>query len=167
MGQPSTLRLKNRSSVLSVLFEHAQLTRPQIAQPVGVSTVTVNNIRDLLGQGLVVVFGPSPGPLGRPTRPVILSARAGQVIGLDVQRRQVHVVTGKPTAGDVGEEVIHLADGDDLTGRALPVTGQRREVRYWSLPRSVTLLLPAPAGPGRVPGEPGAPPDSDLPRVSR
>lgn len=171
MGQPAPLRLKNRLPILSALFEYAQLTRPQIAQLFGVSTATANSIiRDLLGQGLVKVFGPSHGPLERvsPARPVILSlsARAGQFMGLDVQRRQLHVVTGKLTGGDVAEECIRLADGDDLTGRELPVLEQHREVGRWGIPKSVMLSLFAPVEPGGVPGEPGALPDSDLPRVA-
>lgn len=167
MGQPATLRLQNRSSILSVLFKHVQLTRPQIAQLVGVSTVTANSIvRDLLGQGLVEVFEPSPGPLGRPAQLVTFSARAGTIIGLDVQRHQLHVVTGKLTAGDVAEEFIHLADGDDLTGRVLSVLEQHREIGRWGLLKSVMLSLPAPVGPGGVPGEPNALPDFDFPRVA-
>ena len=167
MGQPATLRLQNRSSILTVLFEHVQLTRPQIAQLVGVSTVTVNSvIRDLLNQGLVEVLEPSPGPLGRPAQLITFSGQAGTVIGLDVQRHQLHVVTGRLTVGDVTEEVIHLADGDDLTGRVLSALDQCREAGRWGVLKSVMLSLPAPVGPSGVPGEPNALPEFDLPRVA-
>lgn len=136
MGQPATLRLKNRPLVLSAHFEYVRLTRPQIVRLVRASAVTVNSvIRDLLGQGM---SGPLHGPLG-----------------LDVQWRQLHVV-----------KCIHLADGDDLTGRELWVAEQHRKVRHRGLPKSVTLFLFTPVGPGRVPGELGALPDSDLPRVA-
>lgn len=166
MGQPATLRLQNRSSILSLLFQHHELTRTQIAQLVGVSTVTVNSIvRGLLEQGLAESKDALPGQPGRPAQLISLSHRAGTVIGVDVQRHQVFLAFSGLRQGPAHTLTVQVVTAD-LTEQVVRLLDDHRRLEPHGPVKGVTIALPAPVGPDGRPGEPNTLPELDLARLN-
>lgn len=86
MGQPQTLRRLNRQQVLRALLGTRVLTRPQLAERLGLSKVTVNAIvRELLEGGLVQLWAQPVGGSGRIPQGVGLHPAVGTALGLDLQ----------------------------------------------------------------------------------
>ncbi|WP_102124781.1 ROK family transcriptional regulator [Deinococcus planocerae] len=91
MGQPQTLRRLNRRQVLRALLDAQVLTRPQLAERLGLSKVTVNAVvRELLDKGLVQLWAQPAGGSGRIPQGVRLNPAMGTALGLDLQLQRLH-----------------------------------------------------------------------------
>ncbi|WP_184028789.1 ROK family transcriptional regulator [Deinococcus budaensis] len=156
MGQPQTLRKLNRRHVLQALLDAPALTRPQLAEQLGLSKVTVAAIVQELLEHQVVGLSALPGQaIGRTPQAVQLSPTIGTALAIDLQ---AHSIQGQAFSlhGDRTSSFGQLIAPQDVVSAAERII---REV-YTTAPfgplSSVVVSVPAPVDPlGRI-GEPNA-----------
>jgi predicted NBD/HSP70 family sugar kinase len=87
-----TVRLRNRSALLSTLFLDGPLTRQELARRTGLSQPAVSNLMgELIAAGLVDDAGALESDGGRPSRSLRVAPRFALVAGVDVGETRVRV----------------------------------------------------------------------------
>jgi predicted NBD/HSP70 family sugar kinase len=87
-----SVRLRNRSALLTKLFLDAPLTRQDLVRSTGLSQPAVSNVvTDLIDEGIVVEAGAAESDGGRPSMLLRVAARYAFVIGVDVGETRVRV----------------------------------------------------------------------------
>ncbi|OWV11514.1 MULTISPECIES: ROK family transcriptional regulator [Micromonospora] len=87
-----SVRLRNRSALLSRLFLDGPLTRQDLMRSTGLSQPAISNVvSDLIGEGLVVEAGVAESDGGRPSMMLRVAPRFAFVIGVDVGETLVRV----------------------------------------------------------------------------
>ncbi|MGC4856229.1 ROK family protein [Micromonospora sp. DT4] len=87
-----SVRLRNRSALLTKLFLDAPLTRQDLVRSTGLSQPAVSNVMaDLIDEGIVVEAGAAESDGGRPSMLLRVAARYAFVIGVDVGETRVRV----------------------------------------------------------------------------
>lgn len=87
-----SVRLRNRSALLSTLFRDGPLTRQDLARGTGLSLPAVSNLMgELIGAGLVVEAGALESDGGRPSMSLRVAPRFALVAGVDVGETRVRV----------------------------------------------------------------------------
>ncbi|MEU7924092.1 ROK family transcriptional regulator [Micromonospora sp. NPDC049801] len=87
-----SVRLRNRSALLTKLFLDAPLTRQDLVRSTGLSQPAVSNVvADLIDEGIVVEAGAAESDGGRPSMLLRVAARYAFVIGVDVGETRVRV----------------------------------------------------------------------------
>ncbi|MFY1615624.1 ROK family protein [Micromonospora sp. WMMD736] len=87
-----SVRLRNRSALLTKLFLDAPLTRQDLVRSTGLSQPAVSNVvADLIDEGVVVEAGAAESDGGRPSMLLRVAARYAFVIGVDVGETRVRV----------------------------------------------------------------------------
>jgi predicted NBD/HSP70 family sugar kinase len=87
-----TVRLRNRSALLSKLFLEGPLTRQDLARGTGLSQPAVSNVvGELIGAGLVVDAGALESDGGRPSMSLRVAPRFALVAGVDVGETRIRV----------------------------------------------------------------------------
>ncbi|MET8280072.1 ROK family transcriptional regulator [Micromonospora sp. NPDC005174] len=87
-----SVRLRNRSALLTKLFLDAPLTRQDLVRSTGLSQPAVSNVvADLIDEGIVVEAGAAESDGGRPSMLLQVAARYAFVIGVDVGETRVRV----------------------------------------------------------------------------
>ncbi|MEH1165135.1 ROK family transcriptional regulator [Micromonospora sp. CPCC 205539] len=87
-----TVRLRNRSALLTKLFLDAPLTRQDLVRSTGLSQPAVSNVvADLIDEGLVAEAGAAESDGGRPSMLLRVAPRFAFVIGVDVGETRVRV----------------------------------------------------------------------------
>ncbi|WP_422740526.1 ROK family protein [Micromonospora sp. WMMD729] len=87
-----SVRLRNRSALLTKLFLDAPLTRQDLVRSTGLSQPAVSNVvTDLIDEGIVVEAGAAESDGGRPSMLLRVAPRYAFVIGVDVGETRVRV----------------------------------------------------------------------------
>ncbi|WP_410808977.1 ROK family protein [Micromonospora sp. 067-2] len=87
-----SVRLRNRSALLTKLFLDAPLTRQDLVRSTGLSQPAVSNVvADLIDEGLVAEAGAAESDGGRPSMLLRVAPRFAFVIGVDVGETRVRV----------------------------------------------------------------------------
>ncbi|WP_405432216.1 ROK family protein [Micromonospora sp. NBC_00617] len=87
-----SVRLRNRSALLTKLFLDAPLTRQDLVRSTGLSQPAVSNVvADLLDEGIVAEAGAAESDGGRPSMLLRVAPRYAFVIGVDVGETRVRV----------------------------------------------------------------------------
>ncbi|MGV9213685.1 ROK family protein [Micromonospora sp. RB23] len=87
-----SVRLRNRSALLTKLFLDAPLTRQDLVRSTGLSQPAVSNVvTDLIDEGVVVEAGAAESDGGRPSMLLRVAPRYAFVIGVDVGETRVRV----------------------------------------------------------------------------
>ncbi|WP_433111854.1 ROK family protein [Micromonospora sp. CA-246542] len=87
-----SVRLRNRSALLTKLFLDAPLTRQDLVRSTGLSQPAVSNVvTDLIDEGIVVEAGAAESDGGRPSMLLRVASRYAFVIGVDVGETRVRV----------------------------------------------------------------------------
>ncbi|MFI6266954.1 ROK family protein [Micromonospora sp. NPDC051006] len=87
-----SVRLRNRSALLTKLFLDGPLTRQDLVRSTGLSQPAVSNVvGDLIEEGLVVEAGAAESDGGRPSMMLRVAPRFAFVIGVDVGETRVRV----------------------------------------------------------------------------
>jgi predicted NBD/HSP70 family sugar kinase len=117
-----TVRLRNRSALLSTLFLDGPLTRQDLARRTGLSQPAVSNLMgEMIDAGLVVDAGALESDGGRPSMSLRVAPRFALVAGVDVGETRVRV-----ELFDLAS--TQLASADYPLDRALP--GSETVVRH-------------------------------------
>ena len=88
----SSLRLRNRSTILKQIILAKETTRAQLVRDCGLSTSSVTNVtNDLIAEGLVMETGSIASKGGRPIGLIAPRPEGAYVIGADVGERGVAV----------------------------------------------------------------------------
>lgn len=169
-SQPQSLRRQNRQQVVAQLFsgQGQKWTRPELAQCLGLSKVTVNAVVQELVERRLVELGPGPAQgMGRAPQVVTLHPDLGQVLGLDAQPGGVRLRRQSLARQDVTDGFVPARRGA-LSGALLAALERGRdpgpEGQGGPL-RSVVIAVPAPVdAQGRL-GEPNALPELDAPAL--
>jgi predicted NBD/HSP70 family sugar kinase len=123
-GSLESLRLVNRSRVLTALQQRGRASRADIVRATGLSRTTVSSlVADLLADGVVVEqadgLGPPSSPNGgRPATLLALDPSSGGFAGIDFGHDSVRVVI-VDRAGDLLADAREALDVDHEAGRAL------------------------------------------------
>jgi predicted NBD/HSP70 family sugar kinase len=114
-GALAQLRRGHEELVLDLLRRHGALSRSELGSRSGLSRTTLHDIvSGLVASGAVVAAAPPRAQArgrGRPAASLSLNPSAGQAIGIDFARRQVHVAIA-----NVAHEVIGSASEEHATG---------------------------------------------------
>ncbi|MFC3502613.1 ROK family protein [Micromonospora krabiensis] len=87
-----SVRLRNRSALLTKLFLDGPLTRQDLVRSTGLSQPAVSNVvGDLIEEGLVAEAGAAESDGGRPSMMLRVAPRFAFVIGVDVGETRVRV----------------------------------------------------------------------------
>ncbi|MFI6229701.1 ROK family protein [Micromonospora echinospora] len=87
-----TVRLRNRSALLSRLFLDGPLTRQHLMRGTGLSQPAVSNVvADLIDEGLVAEAGAAESDGGRPGMMLRVAPRYAFVVGVDVGETRIRV----------------------------------------------------------------------------
>ncbi|MEU4553850.1 ROK family transcriptional regulator [Micromonospora violae] len=87
-----SVRLRNRSALLTKLFLDGPLTRQDLVRSTGLSQPAVSNVvADLIDEGLVAEAGAAESDGGRPSMLLRIAPRFAFVIGVDVGETRVRV----------------------------------------------------------------------------
>lgn len=87
-----SVRLRNRSALLTKLFLDGPLTRQDLVRSTGLSQPAVSNVvADLIDEGLVVEAGAAESDGGRPSMLLRIAPRFAFLIGVDVGETRVRV----------------------------------------------------------------------------
>ncbi|WP_416906087.1 ROK family transcriptional regulator [Micromonospora echinospora] len=87
-----TVRLRNRSALLSRLFLDGPLTRQHLMRGTGLSQPAVSNVvADLIAEGLVAEAGAAESDGGRPGMMLRVAPRYAFVVGVDVGETRIRV----------------------------------------------------------------------------
>ncbi|GAA2191206.1 ROK family transcriptional regulator [Micromonospora lupini] len=87
-----SVRLRNRSALLTKLFLDAPLTRQDLVRSTGLSQPAVSNVvADLIDEGVVAEAGAAESDGGRPSMLLRVAPRYAFVIGVDVGETRVRV----------------------------------------------------------------------------
>ncbi|OZV78216.1 sugar kinase [Micromonospora echinospora] len=87
-----TVRLRNRSALLSRLFLDGPLTRQHLMRSTGLSQPAVSNVvADLIDEGLVAEAGVAESDGGRPGMMLRVAPRYAFVVGVDVGETRIRV----------------------------------------------------------------------------
>ncbi|MEU8169941.1 ROK family transcriptional regulator [Micromonospora sp. NPDC049004] len=87
-----SVRLRNRSALLTKLFLDAPLTRQDLVRSTGLSQPAVSNVvADLIDEGIVAEAGAAESDGGRPSMLLRVAPRYAFVIGVDVGETRVRV----------------------------------------------------------------------------
>ncbi|WBB68125.1 ROK family transcriptional regulator [Micromonospora sp. WMMD812] len=87
-----SVRLRNRSALLTRLFLDGPLTRQDLVRGTGLSQPAVSNVvGDLIDEGVVVEAGAAESDGGRPSMMLRVAPRFAFVIGVDVGETRVRV----------------------------------------------------------------------------
>ncbi|RZT78761.1 putative NBD/HSP70 family sugar kinase [Micromonospora violae] len=87
-----SVRLRNRSALLTRLFLDGPLTRQDLVRSTGLSQPAVSNVvADLIDEGLVAEAGAAESDGGRPSMLLRIAPRFAFVIGVDVGETRVRV----------------------------------------------------------------------------
>ncbi|MFF4874656.1 ROK family protein [Micromonospora sp. NPDC000668] len=87
-----SVRLRNRSALLTKLFLDAPLTRQDLVRSTGLSQPAVSNVvADLIDEGLVAEAGAAESDGGRPSMLLRVAPRFAFVVGVDVGETRVRV----------------------------------------------------------------------------
>ncbi|MFC5924465.1 ROK family transcriptional regulator [Micromonospora vulcania] len=87
-----SVRLRNRSALLTKLFLDGPLTRQDLVRSTGLSQPAVSNVvADLIDEGLVAEAGAAESDGGRPSMLLRVAPRFAFVIGVDVGETRVRV----------------------------------------------------------------------------
>jgi glucokinase-like ROK family protein len=121
-GSLSSLRERNRKTVIDMLRMHGTLSRAEIARRTGLSRSTVSSlVTDLQGSGIVVedTSPPAHAPMqaqgGRPAVLLALDPVAGTALGVDFGHRHLRVALADLSSRVLAErhrphDVDHAAD---------------------------------------------------------
>lgn len=166
MSQPQRLRHLNRCQILTILFEHRKLTRPQLADLSGLSKVTVNAVvQDLIDRN-VVHLGPGISHTsGRVPQAVTLHPRLGTVLAIDLQpgcvNAHIHSLAPHPHRS----QELRPSNGQLTEQTAALVQAVHRSAPFGPL-RAVLVGLPAPVDHRGQVGEPNALTALDIPALN-
>ncbi|MFF5180053.1 ROK family protein [Micromonospora sp. NPDC000316] len=87
-----SVRLRNRSALLTKLFLDGPLTRQDLARSTGLSQPAVSNVvADLIDEGVVAEAGAAESDGGRPSMLLRVAPRFAFVVGVDVGETRVRV----------------------------------------------------------------------------
>ncbi|WP_327035850.1 ROK family transcriptional regulator [Micromonospora ureilytica] len=87
-----SVRLRNRSALLSKLFLDGPLTRQDLVRSTGLSQPAVSNVvADMIDEGLVAEAGAAESDGGRPSMLLRIAPRFAFVVGVDVGETRVRV----------------------------------------------------------------------------
>ncbi|MEU8116805.1 ROK family transcriptional regulator [Micromonospora sp. NPDC048986] len=87
-----SVRLRNRSALLTKLFLDGPLTRQDLVRSTGLSQPAVSNVvADMIDEGLVVEAGAAESDGGRPSMLLRMAPRFAFVVGVDVGETRVRV----------------------------------------------------------------------------
>ncbi|MEU8422620.1 ROK family transcriptional regulator [Micromonospora sp. NPDC048835] len=87
-----SVRLRNRSALLTKLFLDGPLTRQDLVRSTGLSQPAVSNVvADLIDEGLVAEAGAAESDGGRPSMLLRIAPRYAFVVGVDVGETRVRV----------------------------------------------------------------------------
>ncbi|MET7947020.1 ROK family transcriptional regulator [Micromonospora sp. NPDC005324] len=87
-----SVRLRNRSALLTKLFLDGPLTRQDLVRSTGLSQPAVSNVvADMIDEGLVAEAGAAESDGGRPSMLLRIAPRFAFVIGVDVGETRVRV----------------------------------------------------------------------------
>ncbi|MEV4721868.1 ROK family transcriptional regulator [Micromonospora noduli] len=87
-----SVRLRNRSALLTKLFLDGPLTRQDLVRSTGLSQPAVSNVvADMIDEGLVVEAGAAESDGGRPSMLLRIAPRFAFLIGVDVGETRVRV----------------------------------------------------------------------------
>ncbi|WP_433124294.1 ROK family protein [Micromonospora sp. CA-240977] len=87
-----SVRLRNRSALLTRLFLDGPLTRQDLVRSTGLSQPAVSNVvADLIDEGLVAEAGAAESDGGRPSMLLRIARRFAFVVGVDVGETRVRV----------------------------------------------------------------------------
>ncbi|MGC4866483.1 ROK family protein [Micromonospora sp. DT53] len=87
-----SVRLRNRSALLTKLFLDGPLTRQDLVRSTGLSQPAVSNVvADMIDEGLVVEAGAAESDGGRPSMLLRIAPRFAFVVGVDVGETRVRV----------------------------------------------------------------------------
>ncbi|MET8040887.1 ROK family transcriptional regulator [Micromonospora sp. NPDC005215] len=87
-----SVRLRNRSALLTRLFLDGPLTRQDLVRSTGLSQPAVSNVvADLIDEGLVAEAGAAESDGGRPSMLLRIAPRFAFVVGVDVGETRVRV----------------------------------------------------------------------------
>lgn len=93
--QPPHLRLANRAAILRFVRAHSPLSRPQIADAIGLSRPTVAKLVDeLAAEGLIRETGRGPSTRGGGKRPLLVELNAGAAAVAAVSLGEEQIETG-------------------------------------------------------------------------
>ncbi|MFT2720290.1 ROK family transcriptional regulator [Deinococcus sp. A31D244] len=162
MSQPHALRRHNRRQILELIFNHEDMTRPQLAQLTGLSQVTVNAVVKQLQDECTVQLVPAPQQApGRAARFVQLAPQLGTVMALDLQPD----LLSAQMLGLARQPAVNLqvpVDTAGLTEATLTLIEQVRQDSRFGPLRAVLIGLPAPVSAEGHIGEPSAVPTLDV-----
>lgn len=169
MGRPAALRAINRAQILRTVLKEGALSRSEIAERTGISSVTVTYIvNDLLTEQVLSEWGRTEGSSGRPAQKVDLNPAAGTVLGIDVQPD--HLLVGHTTLrGDLTEfERIELQAPQQVTQTILKVLEQHRvHVPQGGPVQLLVLGVPAPVNAAGELGSPNSLPELEVEQIHR
>lgn len=144
----TTLRLRNRSQVLSRIVLAARTTRATLARETGLSIASVSNIvTDLINEGLILETGSVSSQGGRPISLIERNPEGATLIGADIGERGVAVelfdltmnrIDREFRGGRVDEDPATI--GRDLTEAIAALQG--RNPRQWTRLAGIGLGLP-------------------------
>ncbi|WP_433650588.1 ROK family protein [Micromonospora zamorensis] len=87
-----SVRLRNRSALLTKLFLDGPLTRQDLVRSTGLSQPAVSNVvADMIDEGLVAEAGAAESDGGRPSMLLRIAPRFAVVVGVDVGETRVRV----------------------------------------------------------------------------
>lgn len=87
-----SVRLRNRSALLTKLFLDGPLTRQDLVRSTGLSQPAVSNVvADMIDEGLVAEAGAAESDGGRPSMLLRIAPRFAFVVGVDVGETRVRV----------------------------------------------------------------------------
>ncbi|WP_189011886.1 ROK family transcriptional regulator [Deinococcus malanensis] len=156
MSQPQRLRRLNRRQILTTLFDHDQLTRPQLAALTGLSKVTVNAVvQDLIEQNVVHLVTGTSHTTGRVPQAVELHPCLGTVLAIDLQPEFLNAhVLGLALHPPRSEQARLSIENPNEQAAGLIET-VHRSAPFGPL-RAVLIGLPAPVDHAGQVGEPNA-----------
>lgn len=156
MSQPQRLRQLNCQQVLTLLFEHGRLTRPQLAELTGLSKVTVNAVvQDLVERATVQLSTGMSRTAGRVPHIVELHPLVSTALAIDLQPSQLCA----QVRGLARQEPRHLcleSGAEGLTARTARLIRDLHAAAPFGPLRAVVVGLPAPVNDQGQVGEPNA-----------
>lgn len=137
--------------VLAALRQLGPLTRAELVDHVGLSRTTISQVvGDLLRAGVIhATRETSPDGPGRPVERIYLDPSTGHILGIDLGRRQAHVIVANAAHEKVLSSAVQYASGATWTERLIATLNHVSMVAgrigvSLATPHAVGLGLPGP-----------------------
>lgn len=144
MSQPQALRQRNRRQVVQALLDHGSLTRPALADELGVSKVTAAAIvQELQTSGWLTLGAGTAGRTGRTAQTVHLASHLGAALAIDLQNDQITVHRQSVVSADHDLQLVMPGPVATADG-ALSALRQGLTPGQFGAVRVVVISVPAP-----------------------